>query len=114
MAEPRDAYTDTLRDALEAMRHTREQLRAAEVTYRRAIRALDEGHQVGDILDLVAAAATRTNLNEALRNLELSRHRARLATFVLGQAEGVSLSELGRKIGVSRQLASRYAEEGRL
>jgi DNA-directed RNA polymerase sigma subunit (sigma70/sigma32) len=96
------------------MRHTREQLRAAEVSYRRAIRALDEGLRVGDILDLVAAASTRTDLNEALRTLELSRHRARLAIFVLGQAEGESLSELGRKIGVSRQLASRYAEEGRL
>ena len=93
------------------MKHTREQLRATEAAYRRAIRAIEQGLPIGDTLDIIAAPSTRAGLNSALSELEHSRHRSRLAMFAGGIEEGLSISELGRKMGFSRQLAARYAHE---
>ena len=50
-------------------------------------------------------------MNEALNAVEQARHKARLMTFALGLEEGMSIGELGRMFGFSRQLASRYAKE---
>ena len=100
-----------LQSALEAMKRAREQLRSTEAAYRRAIRAIESGRPIGDTLDIISAAAIRSDLNGALADLEHSRHRARLAMLVGGIDEGLSVSELGRKMGVSRQLAARYAHE---
>lgn len=93
------------------MAHAREQLRSTEAAYRRAIKAVGRGLSIGDTLDMMSAAATRDDLNCALSELEHSRHRSRLAMLESGIDEGLSMSELGRKMGFSRQLAARYADE---
>jgi response regulator of citrate/malate metabolism len=93
------------------MEATREQLHLAEAAYRQAVEALQRGESIGDTLDIISADMTRSNLNGALTDLEHSRHRARLAVLAGGIDEGLSVSELGRKMGISRQLASRYAQE---
>ena len=111
MTPRRDAAAESLRETLEAMRHTREQLRATEAAYRRAIRAIQQGLPIGDTLDIIAAPSTRVDLNSALSALEHSRHRSRLSMFAGGIDEGLSISELGRKMGFSRQLAARYVHE---
>jgi hypothetical protein len=48
-----------------------------------------------------------------LKELEHARHRARTAVFALGLAEGLSIGEMGRLYGFSRQLAQRFAKEAR-
>jgi hypothetical protein len=53
----------------------------------------------------------RQSVTEALETFETTRRQMRLAMLSLGQEEGASISELGRSIGVSRQLASRLAAE---
>ena len=45
--------------------------------------------------------------------LERARHEVRTAVFALGLAEGMSIGELGRLYGFSRQLAARVAREAR-
>ena len=93
------------------MKHTRAQLRATEGAYRRAIRAIENGLPIGDTLEMIAAASTRVDLNRVLSELEHSRHRSRLSMFAGGIDEGLSISDLGRSMGFSRQLAARYTHE---
>jgi hypothetical protein len=53
----------------------------------------------------------RRQVTEAIEEFEAARHRLRLALFAVGKEEGASISEIGRALGVSRQLASRLAAE---
>jgi hypothetical protein len=55
----------------------------------------------------------RTNLHEALNFLEQRRRESRLASFRSALDHGVTISELARIWGFSRQMASRYAKEAR-
>ena len=48
-----------------------------------------------------------------LAELERARHRVRTAVFALGLAEGMTIGELGRLYGFSKQLAARVAAEVR-
>ena len=62
------------------------------------------------------AAATRgpgwrQELNEALEDFESLRHQVRVTFLTLAQEQGTSISEAGRMLGISRQLASRVAAE---
>ena len=42
---------------------------------------------------------------------EVARHRARVAIFALAIEQGTNLSEMGRALGISRQLSSRLGAE---
>jgi len=55
--------------------------------------------------------AQRRQVTEAIEGFEAARHQLRLALFALGKEEGASISEIGRVLGISRQLASRLAGE---
>ena len=46
-------------------------------------------------------------------NAERTRHASRIAVFAVGLAEGISIGELGRLYGFSRQLGQRFAKEAR-
>jgi hypothetical protein len=50
-------------------------------------------------------------VTDAVDALEAARHRVRLAMFSLAASQETSASELGRQLGVSRQLAARLAQE---
>jgi hypothetical protein len=58
-------------------------------------------------------ATERKQVTEAIDEFEAARHRLRLALMEAGREEGASMSEVGRIIGISRQLASRLAAEAR-
>jgi len=55
--------------------------------------------------------AQRRQVTEAVEQFEAARHQLRIALFALGMEEGASISEIGRVLGISRQLASRIANE---
>jgi len=55
----------------------------------------------------------REDLQEALYVLEQRRRESRVAAFRSALDHGVSISELARIWGFSRQMASRYAKEAR-
>jgi hypothetical protein len=55
----------------------------------------------------------REDLQEALYVLEQRRRDSRVAAFRSALDHGVSISELARIWGFSRQMASRYAKEAR-
>lgn len=95
------------------MRQARDQIRSTESAYRRAIKSIEGTAPIGTTLDAISADTVRTDLNRVLGELEQSRHRARLSMVAAGLDEGLSIGEMGRRMGFSRQLAARYAKEAR-
>jgi hypothetical protein len=109
----RDAAIRELELLLASAQAVRSSVRSTEGQYRKAIRLLRNGTDVSDALTEVQAGAARMALTETLNSFELLRHRSRLALIAAGLAEGMTIGELGRSWGFSRQLASRYAKEAR-
>ena len=85
----------------------------AEVAIRRAIEGAEQRMDTLSVVSSAGPAVTREGMNDALKALETARHRARLAVFASALDDGVSIGELGRTFGFSRQLAARYAKEAR-
>lgn len=116
MAVAKDARAAVLSDLdelLESSEDLRRQLVAAEKSYRRARRLVAQGLPMGELLSEVGAGNVRSSVSHALDRLEKARHASRRSFVVAGQAEGMSLGQMGRIWGFSRQLAARYAAEAR-
>jgi hypothetical protein len=91
-------------------------LKEVLVRYQRAITGLathvEAGESVLEAFDgLDGAMLRQRELTETFEEFEGARHQVRLAVFALAKAQGASMSELGRRLGISRQLASRLAAE---
>jgi hypothetical protein len=90
-------------------------LRQQLLRYERAMLKIAERLEDG-APGVVAAKGTgipteRRQVTEAIEEFEAARHQLRLALFALGKEEGASISEVGRVLGISRQLASRLAAD---
>jgi len=90
-------------------------LRSQLGTYESAIDAFIERLRADEN---AAAAAHGVNIPEfrqrvtdMMKEFDVTRHQLRVAFFAVGKDEGASGSELGRALGISRQLASRIAAE---
>jgi hypothetical protein len=98
---------------IEAMQALRVVLEKREGALRRAISvqkpALDYAEAVKD----AHLPEEQEDLREALFVLEQRRRESRIASFRSALDHGVSISELSRIWGFSRQMASRYAKEAR-
>jgi DNA-directed RNA polymerase sigma subunit (sigma70/sigma32) len=99
---------------LEADQEVRRQLVAAERVLRRGIVRLEEGEEIASALEATQAADRRQDVNDALDALQLARHDLRVAVLAAGLEEGMSLSEVARGFGISRQLVQRLAKENGL
>jgi hypothetical protein len=113
MSAPDDLALQEIERFLESARALRAELRASETTYRRLARLLTQGDQVHGALEAVDASVRRHDLTEALDALERQRHQVKVALAADGLRQGMTIGDLGRAWGVSRQLAARYAKEAR-
>jgi hypothetical protein len=95
-----------------AMQNLRVILEQREETLQRAI-----GRRVSTEFSVALKEAQITEnrdvLNEALFELERCRRASRVASFRSALDHGITISELSRIWGFSRQMASRYAKEAR-
>jgi DNA-directed RNA polymerase specialized sigma subunit len=66
-----------------------------------------------DFVGLLEPSALRASLSTSLNEFEHERHRTQQLMFRLLVAEGMSMSEIGRGWGISRQLVSRIVNEPR-
>jgi hypothetical protein len=92
-----------------------EHLRAVLLRYDKASDKLAilvaDGADLATALENLAGPVRRSQVTDAVDEFEAARHRVRLAMFALAKEQGSSLSEMGRALGISRQLASRLAAE---
>ena len=98
---------------LETLVDLRKATRATEVSVRRALRKANQGADVASASIAASPANTRQSMNDALSAVEKARHDVRLLVFAAGLDAGMSIGELARMFGFSRQLAARYAKEAR-
>lgn len=88
-------------------------LREGETIGRRMIKKLQNGVPVSNAVEEVGANASelRRSAAEHLSCYEHRRHEMRLTFVGAALDEGLSIGEVARKIGVSRQLMARFAKE---
>lgn len=98
---------------IEALSEPRQTVRMAEQSSKQALKALDGDSDVRAALEAIQPAGVRTRANSSLEAVEQARHAVRRSVFALGLGQGLSIGELGRAWGFSRQLAARYAKEAR-
>ena len=70
-----------------------------------------EGGTMTASLDAVGGADMRQSLYEAHEEFDAARHAARLAMVAFALEEGATMAQMGRSLGISRQLVSRFASE---
>ncbi len=98
---------------IDAMQNLRQLLERREQALRDALSVREPVAEYAAALKEVNITEDREDLNEALFLLDRARRESRIASFRSALDHGVSINELGRIWGFSRQMASRYAKEAR-
>jgi hypothetical protein len=112
MFDSRQACVQALQDVAVALKEAQRALRVAEVATGRALRKTG-GATNPAVLRASPVGPYRLDLDAALTKLERARHMVVLATFAVALEDGMTIGELSRNHGFSRQLGSRYAKEAR-
>jgi len=98
-------------ELISTSRLLRQQLGVHEDVCRKVIAGLDQGAPMAYLLDDVEAASWRGVVTEAVKGFEVARHRVRLILVAIAVDEGMSITDVAKRWGVSRQLASRWVQE---
>ncbi len=109
--ERRDAAVRDLLRLLEANQRLRDTLATNAALCEASVLRLLDGSDPGRVLDDVDVARSRLGLAASLGEFERARHQAR-GTFISAQFKhGMNMKEIGRRWGISRQLAHRFFKE---
>jgi len=111
MATPPESVPAAIHELIEANRAARRILRQNEIRLQRGLREIEDGHGARHALERNRPDEPRRSTNDALEAYETARHNLRLAVIRELLADGMTIGEVGRTWGFSRQLASRYARE---
>jgi hypothetical protein len=98
---------------VEAMRNLRQLLEKREESLLQAVGVAEPANDYTSAVRVSHMSEEREDLHEALFLLEQRRRESRIAAFRSALDHGVSINELARIWGFSRQMASRYAREAR-
>jgi hypothetical protein len=107
----RDEVVLAIEDLIRAVGDARAEMRRAEQSLRRVARRIEDGETVESLIALRPPGEKRKAFLEALEEVHRTRHTVRRKVFTHAQERGVSVAELARAWGISRQLASRYLKE---
>lgn len=100
-----------IHDLNEAAARLRATLRQYEKTMAKIADRLEAGEPAVAASRSTGIPSERRQVTEAIEEFESARHQLRLALMIAARAEGASISDVGRVLGVSRQLAARLAAE---
>jgi hypothetical protein len=113
---------DSTKGAIRAIEETmaasealREHLKQGERIGRKMVSALERGTPISEAVEAAGErpAELRQTSQDFLADYESCRHRMREFFMLASLDEGLSIGEVARKLGVSRQLASRLIREAR-
>jgi hypothetical protein len=111
MSTKRDHLLQRITGLVACSARLREQLQLYEKAMLKIAERLEAGASGIAAAKRTSIPTNRRLVTESIEEFEAARHQLRLALFALGKEEGASISEVGRVLGISRQLASRLARE---
>ena len=111
MTPAQEAAERALADVADALQGAQRVLGLAEASTRQSLRGFAGKKISAEILRRAPVNEVRSPLDEALRHLERCRHAVLVAIFAVALEDGMSIGELSRNYGFSRQRAARYAKE---
>lgn len=100
-----------LEELIESTVALRHQLVTHEAVCRRILDEVRHEVAIGCVLPAVRADRWRAAVTDAMKGFEVTRHRVRLDLVGMSLDEGMTIAEIARSWGVSRQLASRWVQE---
>jgi hypothetical protein len=98
-------------ELLEAIEALRSVLEGYDRTVTDLISRVERGDEMVDAIVGVNGATVRPEVTEAMDAFEVARHQVRVAMVAAALEQGATASEVGRALGISRQLAARLASE---
>jgi hypothetical protein len=109
--DERARYLAAMETVATASEHVIEALQNANQARAVVREHMAHGGLLSDLEHIVSPEPLRAAVSQALTELERARHDASRLLFRLLQAEGQSMTDIGRMWGVSRQLVSRMVNE---
>jgi len=102
---------DGIEELIGATAVLRSELNSHEAICRKLLNEVRVDHDMTGVLPEIHADSWRSAVTDAIRGFEAARHRVRLLLVAIEVAEGLSIGEVAKSWGVSRQLASRWVQE---
>ena len=112
MVSSQDEVVNAIEELIAAIAMARAEMRRAERSLRGALQSIARGEAIESLIVLKPPAGKRQAFLDALEEVHRTRHMVRQKVFTHALAAGLSISEMARAWGISRQLASRYVKEG--
>jgi hypothetical protein len=113
--DERELAIRTVERTIESSVALRKHLVSTERTGRKMISALRRGVPISKSVEMTGASAAelRRSSHDLIAEYEHCRHEMRAAFLLPSLEEGMSIGDIGRALGISRQLASRLVKEAR-
>jgi hypothetical protein len=113
--DERELAIRTVERTIETSAALRKHLVSTERTGRRIVSALRRGAPISKSVETAGAnpAELRKSSHDLFSEYEHCRHEMRAAFLLPSLDEGMSIGDIGRALGISRQLASRLVREAR-
>ncbi len=111
MSTESEQLESRIADLIECSNRLRDLLQRYEAVNAELAEKVGRGESADIALRSLRAPMRRREVTETFEEFDGARHEVRLALLALCLRDGVSRSEVGRYLGISRQLASRLAAE---
>jgi hypothetical protein len=111
MSTKRERLVESITELVDCSGRLRATLGGYETSLLKIAGRLENGARAVSAGKGLSIPGDRREVTETIQEFESARHQLRLALFAVGKEEGASISEVGRALGISRQLASRLAAE---
>ena len=106
MSTPRIRFVRNMATLIETTEEVRSVLERYKASSVELAARVERGDHLQDIFPAIEGPARPREVTEILVKFEAARHQVRLAMFDLGREQGLSQSEVGRQLGMSRQRAA--------
>ena len=113
MSAARDAVVTDVHRLMASGEELRDLLAESRQGFTQGLSLLEGGVPLDQALADLHTAERRLRMTEVLSRFDECRHSLRISITAAGLEEGMSIGDIGRAFGVSRQLAARFAKEVR-
>jgi len=113
MASPKKQLVERFAELHEATAHLRDVLLRYDKVTTKVVALIEKGESMVGAIERISGPVRRSEVTDAMEAFEAARHQARLAMFTVAEDEPSNTSDMGRALGISRQLASRLAAAAR-